>query len=106
MSLAEGKGCLSEKGADSEARYELMVRRAETWWERSVMLGTAVEERPAEAMEGRLLQKLASESRPGTGVDRCCHGSAVLVGVGGGGRRSGARDSVARRRAAALIFGD
>lgn len=70
------------------------------------MLVVAAEGRPMEAIEGRLLQKLASDSRPGTGVERNCQGSAVLVGVGGGGRLSGARDSVGRRRPGPLIVGD
>lgn len=63
----------------------------------------AADGRPMEAIEGWLLQKLASDSRPGTGVEMYCHGSAAFVGVGGGGRRSEANDSVARRRPAALI---
>ena len=61
---------------------------------------------PAEE-EGRLLAKLASESRP---VEMKAHGSpgvgATLVGVGGGGRRSDARESAARRRVEFLIVGD
>lgn len=61
---------------------------------------------PAEE-EGRLLAKLASESRP---VEMKCHGSpgvaATLVGVGGGGRRSDASASAARRRVEFLIVGD
>lgn len=56
--------------------------------------------------EGRLLAKLASESRP---VEMKCHVSpgvaATLVGVGGGGRRSDASESVARRRVEFLIVG-
>lgn len=63
------------------------------------MLVTAVEERAIEAVEGRLLVKLASDSRPGTGVERNCHGSAEFTGVGGG-------CSAARRRPAGLIVED
>lgn len=83
----------------------MIARRAESWYDRSEMLGAAAEGRPVEATDGRLLQKLASDSRRGTGVERYCQGSAVLVGVGGGGRRSGAKDSAGRRRPGPLIVG-
>lgn len=70
-------------------------------------MGTAEERgfNPADEEEdGRLLAKLASDSRP---EYTKCHGSpgvaAALVGVGGGGRRSEASESLARRRPAFLI---
>lgn len=73
-----------------------MDRRALSWELLSVIGAAAEEERlmPMEEEEGRLLQKLASDSR------LFCQGSAAVgVGMGGG--------SFARRRPVApLMFGD
>lgn len=62
--------------------------------------------RPSEDEDGRLLAKLASESRPP--ADMYCHASlgVAAVGVGGGGLRSLAADCLPpRRRPVPLIIG-
>lgn len=84
ISLAEETGWVRrERREEWEERYAFIERTAEACWERSVRRRS--EGRPTPIEEGRLLAKLASESRDAFAVvvvlNVKCRASGVLCGL-------------------------